>query len=180
MPAKAKLSSRSASTRRSSASPNEAIAQLTADHARVKKMFKDYEKLAKDEADASDRQELANMICMALTEHSTAEEEIFYPAVRDAIQATDLVEEAEVEHAMAKDLIGRIQKSSPDEDDHFDAKVKVLGEYIKHHVEEEEGEIFPKVKRAKLDTQRLGEQMATRKADSVANQRLSWPWSRLR
>jgi hemerythrin superfamily protein len=143
-------------------------------------MFKDYEKLAKDDAAASDRQQLANMICMALTEHSTAEEEIFYPAVRDAIEATDLVEEAEVEHAIAKELIGQIQKSSPDQDDHFDAKVKVLGKYINHHVEEEEGEIFPKVRRAKLDTQMLGEQMAARKAETVASESLPWPWSRLR
>lgn len=165
MPTKAKSPSRSTKPRRSSANPNEAIAQLTADHARVKKLFKQYEKLAQDEADASERRELAASICAELTAHATAEEEIFYPAVREAIDATDLIDEAEVEHATAKELIGQIQQSSPDADDHFDARVKVLGEYINHHVGEEEGEIFPKVRRAKLDTETLGEQIAARKAE---------------
>jgi hemerythrin superfamily protein len=165
MPTKAKSSSRSSTARRSAANPNEAIAQLTADHARVKKLFKQYEKLAKDEADASERKELAATICAELTAHSTAEEEIFYPAARDAIEDTDLIDEAEVEHATAKELIAHIQESSPDDDDHYDAKVKVLGEYINHHVEEEEGEIFPKVRRAKLDTESLGELIAARKAE---------------
>lgn len=165
MPAKAKARSNAATSRRSPASSNEAIAQLTADHARVKKMFKQYEKLAKDEADPSERQELAMTICTELTAHATAEEEIFYPAVREAIEQTDLIDEAEVEHTTAKELIGHIQESSPETDDHFDAKVKVLGEYINHHVEEEEGQIFPKVRRARLDTEMLGEQIAARKAE---------------
>jgi hemerythrin superfamily protein len=143
---------------------NEAIAQLTDDHARVKKMFKQYERLAKDEADETERQELASMICAELTAHATAEEEIFYPAAREALEEPDLIDEAEVEHASAKDLIAQIQDSSPD-DPLFDAKVKVLGEYINHHVEEEEGEIFPKVRKAKLDTVSLGDQIAMRKAE---------------
>lgn len=159
----AKSKSGAAATREPGAE-NEAIAQLTDDHARVKKLFKQYEKLAKDEADESERQELATLICTELTAHATAEEEIFYPAVREAIDETDLVDEAEVEHATAKDLIAQIQASTPD-DPHYDAKVKVLGEYINHHVEEEEGEMFPKAKRAKIDTIMLGEQIAVRKAE---------------
>ena len=149
---------------RNSTSKNEAIAQLTADHARVKKMFKQYDKLA--EADASDKQkqELATMICAELTAHATAEEEIFYPAAREAIEDVDLIDEADVEHASAKDLIAQIEGSSPS-DDHYDAKVKVLGEYIDHHVQEEENEIFPKVRRAKVDTVALGEQIAARKEE---------------
>lgn len=145
-------------------SENEAIAQLMQDHARVKKLFKQYDKLVKDEADESERQQLATTICAELTAHATAEEEIFYPAVREAIDETDLVDEAEVEHATAKDLIAQIQASSPD-DPHYDAKVKVLGEYINHHVEEEEGEMFPKARRAKIDTIMLGEQIAVRKSE---------------
>ncbi len=103
------------------------------------------------------------MICAELTAHATAEEEIFYPAARKAMDRAELIDEADVEHASAKDLIAQIEGSSPS-DDHYDAKVKVLGEYIDHHVQEEEGEMFPKVRRAKLDTVALGEQIAQRKA----------------
>ena len=142
---------------------NEAIAQLTADHARVKKMFKQYDRLAKADAGDREKQQLATMICAELTAHATAEEEIFYPAARSAIDKPDLVDEADVEHASAKDLIAQIEGSSPS-DDHYDAKVKVLGEYIDHHVQEEEGEMFPKVRKAKVDTVALGEQLAQRKA----------------
>ncbi len=103
---------------------------------------------------ASGRQ-LAEQICQMLTVHATAEEEIFYPAVRAADVDEDLLDEAEVEHASAKDLIAQIQSMSP-EDDLYDAKVTVLGEYINHHVEEEEGEMFPKARRAKVDLVGLG------------------------
>ena len=150
--------------KKSADNQNEAIAQLTADHARVKKLFKQYEKLAKAEAPADERQELANMICAELTAHATAEEEIFYPVARESIEETDLVDEAEVEHQSAKELIAQITAATPD-DDHYDAMVKVLGEYINHHVEEEEGEMFPKVRRAKIDTVMLGEEIAVRKAE---------------
>jgi len=145
-------------------SKNEAIAQLTADHARVKKMFKQYERLAKADAPDKQKQELATMICTELSAHATAEEEIFYPAARAAIDKVELVDEADIEHASAKDLIAQIEGSSPS-DDHYDAKVKVLGEYIDHHVQEEENEMFPKVRRAKVDTVSLGEQIAARKEE---------------
>jgi hemerythrin superfamily protein len=154
----------SKSTARRNGSDNEAIAQLTEDHATVKKLFKQYERLAKDEADESERQELALLICTELTAHATAEEEIFYPAAREALDEPDLIDEAEVEHATAKDLIAQIQASAPD-DPMFDAKVKVLGEYINHHVQEEEGEMFPQVRKTKLDTVALGEEIAARKAE---------------
>ncbi len=143
---------------------NEAIAQLTADHARVKKLFKQYDRLAKAEASDKQKQDLAAMICAELTAHATAEEEIFYPAARAAIDKVELIDEADIEHASAKDLIAQIEASSPS-DGHYDAKVKVLGEYIDHHVQEEEGEIFPKVRRAKVDTVALGEQLAARKEE---------------
>ncbi len=159
--------SKSAPRRSSGASKtpkNEAIAQLTADHARVKKLFKQYDRLAKAEASDKQKQDLAAMICAELTAHATAEEEIFYPAARAAIDKVDLIDEADIEHASAKDLIAQIEGSSPS-DDHYDAKVKVLGEYINHHVQEEEGEMFPKVRRAKVDTVALGEQIAARKEE---------------
>ena len=143
---------------------NEAIAQLTADHARVKKLFKQYDRLAQAEASDKQKQELAAMICAELTAHATAEEEIFYPAARAAIDKVELIDEADIEHASAKDLIAQIEGSSPS-DDHYDAKVKVLGEYIDHHVQEEEGEMFPKVRKAKVDTVALGEAIAARKEE---------------
>jgi hemerythrin superfamily protein len=103
-----------------------------------------------------------------LTVHATAEEELFYPAARDALgEEEDLIDEADVEHATAKELIAQIQGSSPD-DPHYDAKVKVLGEYIDHHVKEEEGEIFPKVKKGGLDTAALGAEIAQRKEELMS------------
>lgn len=162
VPAK-KSAGKSASRTSAKMPKNEAITQLTADHARVKKMFMQYDRLAKSGAGDREKQQLAAVICAELTAHATAEEEIFYPAARSALDKPDLVDEADVEHASAKDLIAQIKGSSPS-DHHYDAKVKVLGEYIDHHVQEEENEMFPKVRRAKVDTVALGEQIAQRKA----------------
>ncbi|SHN34158.1 hemerythrin domain-containing protein [Rhizobacter sp. OV335] len=149
-------------TRTRKAPPADAIKLLRADHAEVKKLFAEYDKLAKAEADASEREALALDICAKLTVHAQIEEEIFYPACRDVLQdQDDLLDEATVEHASAKDLIAQLQSSSPD-DDMYDAKVKVLGEYIDHHVKEEQNELFPKV-RPKLDRKELGEQLQARK-----------------
>ena len=119
----------------------------------MKKLFKQYEKLADAEADGEERQALAEQICAMLTVHATVEEEIFYPAAREAEVDSDLLDEAEVEHASAKDLIAQIQEMAPD-DELYDAKVKVLGEYIDHHVQEEEGEMFPKCRRAEDGSRR--------------------------
>ena len=141
---------------------NDATALLAKDHKDVKALFKRYEKLAKAEADGGEREELAAQICEMLTVHTTLEEEIFYPAVREAEVDADLLDEAEVEHASAKDLISQIRSMSPD-DDLYDAKVSVLGEYVNHHVEEEEGQMFPKARRAKVDLEGLGEQIKARK-----------------
>src|ERR1043166_9175536 len=146
-----------------SATSPDAIALLTADHAKVKAMFKRFEKLHEAESD-DDAEELAQEICNEVTIHATVEEEIFYPALRDAIDDDDLMNEAEVEHDSAKDLIGDIE-AMDGSDEKFAATVMVLGEYINHHVEEEEGEMFPKAKKAKLDLEELGETMETRKQE---------------
>ncbi|MEO5883857.1 MAG: hemerythrin domain-containing protein, partial [Caldimonas sp.] len=132
------------------AAKSDATVLLTRDHTEVHKLFKQYEKLADAQASGSDRQALAEHICDMLTLHATAEEEIFYPAAREAGIESGLLDEAEVEHASAKDLIAQIRGMSPDED-LYDAKVKVLGEYIDHHVEEEEEEMFPKCRKSKMD-----------------------------
>ena len=100
--------------------------------------------------------------------HTQIEEEIFYPALRDALKETDLLDEAEVEHASAKDLIAQIQDAA-DIDEMFDAKVKVLGEYIDHHVKEERKEMFPKARAAKsLDLVTMRELLAARKEELMA------------
>jgi hemerythrin superfamily protein len=114
------------------------------------------------------KKKVADQICNALTLHATIEEEIFYPALRQASkEAADLLDEALVEHAGAKDLIAQLQQMDP-EDDLYDAKVKVLGEQIDHHVGEEEGEMFPKAKKAGLDLVALGNEMAMRKDELAA------------
>jgi len=146
------------------AAQTDATALLTRDHADVKKLFKEYEKLADAEADGEERQALAEQICDMLTVHATIEEEIFYPAAREAEVESDLLDEAEVEHASAKDLIAQIKAMGPDEE-LYDAKVKVLGEYINHHVQEEEGEMFPKCRKADMDLADLAMQLAERKAE---------------
>ena len=152
-------------TKRASGTPN-VIELLEADHKRVKKMFKDFEKCAKA-GDESGKVEIAMQICNELMVHTRIEEEIFYPALYEALDEPDLIDEAIVEHATAKDLIDQIE-SMVGSDDLYDAKVKVLGEYINHHVEEEENEIFPKARKAKMDLEGLGESVAFRKDELMA------------
>ena len=140
---------------------------LDADHKAVKKMFKEYEELAGSRARgaAQKKLDLARQICLELTVHAQIEEEIFYPALRAAIKDTDMLDEAEVEHQSAKDLIAQIQEEA-EPDEKYDAKVKVLGEYIDHHVKEERNEIFPKARSArKLDLVAMREQLEARKAE---------------
>jgi len=139
----------------------DAIAMLTADHKKVKKLFADFGKL-KDAGSDEDKASIVDQICNELKIHTELEEEIFYPAVRKAIDDGDLMDEALVEHAGAKDLIAQLEDASP-EDDLYDAKVTVLGEQIDHHVKEEEGDMFPKAKKAKVDTEALGATMLKRK-----------------
>jgi len=144
------------------------IALLTKDHKDVKKLFTAYQKLADADAPADERKTIADEICAALTVHATVEEEIFYPAMRDAADdAEDELDEAEVEHASVKDLIAQIEEMDPDED-LYDAKVKVLGEYVDHHVKEEEGEMFPKAKKSDMDLNALGAEVQARKEELQA------------
>ena len=152
-----------AKTRRSAS--KDAIALLKADHRQVETWFEQFEKTKADQR----KLDLANRICRALTVHTTIEEEIFYPAFLDATEDTDLHHEAEIEHDGAKNLIGQIEASSPD-DEYYGSKVKVLSEMIKHHVKEEEqpGGMFAEARKAKMDLVALGEQMAARKGELQA------------
>ena len=141
----------------------DAIELLTQDHENVKALFEQYEATG-DKAYAS-KKKLATKICLELTKHAIAEEEIFYSAMREANgDSEDMVDEATVEHAAAKDLIAQILAMDP-QDDLYDAKVKVLSEQIEHHVQEEEDEMFPKAKKAKLDLMALGAAIEQRKAE---------------
>ena len=150
-------------TQKARPAPKDAIAMLKADHVAVSKMFAEYEK---SRAVAKKRDLVAD-ICTTLSVHAQIEEEIFYPAVKAKLKDKLLVPEATVEHASLKDLIAQIEGVEPD-GEMFDAKVKVLSEYVKHHVKEEQNEMFPKAKASTLDMVELGARMSERKADLLA------------
>jgi hemerythrin superfamily protein len=162
----ARKSARRKTNGRGGRSAKDAIALLKADHKEVKAMVEQFKKSRSESKQA----QLAEQICAALEVHAEVEEEIFYPAARDALKKNgDLIDEAEVEHTSVKELIAKIRGGSPG-DGKWEAEVKVLGEYVNHHVKEEEGEIFPKVKRTSLDLQAIGEQLAERKAELQSQQ----------
>lgn len=145
----------------------DACDMLDAEHRAVKKMFKEYEELmgSRSRSAAQKKMDLARTICSELTVHARIEEEIFYPALRAVFKETDLLAEAEVEHASAKDLIAQIEAMG-EPGEMFDAKVKVLGEYIDHHVKEERNEIFPKARSArKLDLVAMRDQLMQRREE---------------
>jgi hypothetical protein len=140
----------------------DAIALLKADHRQVEEWFEQFESTRSDDR----KQKLAQQCCQALKVHTQIEEEIFYPAFLEATEEEDIHHEAEVEHNGAKRLIAEIEASGPN-DDYYDAKVKVLSEMIKHHVNEEEKRdgMFAKARRSDMDLEVLGEQLAARKAE---------------
>lgn len=150
---------------RATATPRaqEATALLRADHKKVDELFKDFEKSRSPAKKAA----LAQQICQELTVHTQIEEEIFYPAVAEALRDKKMVPEAIIEHQSIKDLIAQVKDGSP-EDEMYDAKVKVMSEWVKHHVKEEHTEMFPKAKKTKLDLKALGAEMAERKAELMA------------
>lgn len=141
----------------------DAIALLKADHKAVSGLFADYESAHS----VTSKKNIVAEICTALAVHAQIEEEIFYPDVKAALKDKMLVPEAAVEHAGVKTLIAQLEDVTPD-GEMYDAKVKVLGEYVKHHVKEEHNEMFPKVKASSLDLADLGARMATRKAELLA------------
>lgn len=143
--------------------PREATALLRADHKLVSDLFEQYEKARSRDKKLA----LSEQICAELTVHAQVEEEIFYPAVKEALHDTELVPEATVEHDSLKDLIAKLESNKSDEE-MFDAQMKVLSEYVKHHVKEEQNEIFPKAKSSKLDMKELGAQLTERKAELMA------------
>jgi hemerythrin superfamily protein len=141
----------------------DAIALLRADHANVSKLFKQYEE---GRERAGGKRRIVEQICHELTIHAQIEEEIFYPACREALpKAGTLLAEAKVEHQSLKALIAKLQAAGAPGEELFDAEVKVLGEYVAHHVKEEHRELFPEARKAGLDLKALGEQLERRKAE---------------
>lgn len=143
----------------------DALNLLKQDHARVKSLFGRFEKARGTEQKAR----LAATMCSELNVHAQLEEEVFYPAVRQVIEEEELLDEAQVEHASVKELVAQIESTSP-ENRLFDAKVKVLGEYVNHHVKEEEGEMFREIRRTDLDLAALGQRMKRRKQELQSRQ----------
>ena len=164
-------SSKSAAARKSSGRKRRtarrdplAVRLLKADHREVEGWFDEYEQLEKD----AEKLELFQKIALALKVHTTIEEEIFYPEERGDVEE-DMLDEAYVEHDGAKKLIAEIEAMKPGEE-FYDAKVKVLGEYIKHHVKEEEqpGGIFAQAKKGDEDLDAMGERLKARKEELMA------------
>lgn len=150
-------------TKTTASVPKDAIALLKADHESVSQLFAEYEKTRS----IPKKKALVAEICTALSVHAQIEEEIFYPAVKAALKDKLLVPEATVEHTGVKDLIAQLEGVEPD-GEMYEAKVKVLSEYVKHHVKEEQTKMFPKAKASSLDMVELGARMASRKVELMA------------
>ena len=139
----------------------DAIAILKADHRKVKELFDRF-----DEASAStEKQEIVAEAVMELKIHATIEEEFFYPAIRQHIEDKDgIMDEADEEHHVAKILIAELEQMQGDED-HWEAKFKVLAESVRHHIKEEEGEIFPQARKTNIDFDVLAQRMMELKSE---------------
>jgi Hemerythrin HHE cation binding domain len=147
---------------KSKAKATGAVEILKEQHDKVKKAFKQFDKLDREDTEA--QQQLVQTTCEDLKLHTTLEEELFYPALREAIDDEDILNEAQVEHETAKMLIEQLENMGAD-DPNFHATFTVLGEYVNHHVEEEEGEMFPQAKKTDLDFEELGTRMKQRKGE---------------
>lgn len=141
-----------------------AIDILTQDHDKVKKLFQEYRRVMKSNGSDREKEDIVREACDALTVHTMVEEEILYPMARSVLDDQEVMDEAEVEHMGAKDLIAQLESMEPG-DDLYDAKFIVLGEQVKHHIQEEEGKIFPKLKKAKIDLEQIGMEIHRYKTD---------------
>jgi hemerythrin superfamily protein len=142
----------------------DAIDLLKADHDKVKSLFREFESLKGNDDEDERKSELVDEICYELTVHAMLEEEIFYPIVRAAIDDDDMMDEADVEHAGARELISQLEVMYPG-DDHFDATVTVLGEEIAHHIDKEENDLFEAARGSGIDLAALGDRLAARKEE---------------
>jgi Hemerythrin HHE cation binding domain len=145
------------------ASPS-ALELLEQDHREVEEWLDEYDELKED---GDQKAELAEKICLALKVHARIEEEVFYPQAREATKDNDLIDEAVVEHATVKNLIAEIEAMEVGEE-LYDAKMRVLGEMVKHHIKEEEDELFPELEAAKVDLNAVGKEIAERKEELMS------------
>jgi hemerythrin-like domain-containing protein len=154
-------------SRNSSTARSEIIEELKEDHKRVKQAFRQAEKLDAEE-DGEELREIVEQTCAELEVHARLEEEVFYPAAREVLKDEQLIDEAEVEHGSAKALIAQLRGMGPD-DEKYAATFKVLGEYVNHHVREEENEIFPGLEgRSGAQWEEVRDQMTTRREELMA------------
>jgi hemerythrin superfamily protein len=162
--------------RRSGSSAPHAVKLLKQDHRAVARALAEFESAAGEE-----KQTIGQRICQLLTVHAQIEEELLYPAAREALGSRDehLVAEARVEHSSVKDLIGQIEDHD-EVDEEYEARVRVLGEYVKHHVGEEEKQLFPRLERSSLDLEELGERLEQRKGELMGREADSSDESRAR
>jgi hemerythrin-like domain-containing protein len=151
-----------ASGKHKSASSRDALALLKAEHDKVRNLFLEFDSLRGIDDEDERKSELVDEICYELTLHTMLEEEIFYPVLRSAIDDDEMMDEADVEHGGARDLISQLEVMYPG-DDHFDATVTVLGEEFAHHIEKEEGEMFEAARNAGIDLDLLAAQLAARR-----------------
>ena len=136
------------------------LEMLAEDHRHVQQMFEEFA----DIDDEDERRDLVTACCTELTIHAQLEEELFYPAVRDEIEEPGVVNEAQVEHGVVKDLITQLEYTEPD-DDLYEATFKVLGEYANHHIKEEEEDLFRQVRESAIDLRALAEEMLERRRE---------------
>lgn len=159
-------------SRNNSTARSEIIEELKQDHRRAKQAFREAEKLEAEE-DGDELKAIVDQTCAELEVHATLEEELFYPAAREVLKEEDLIDEAEVEHMSAKALIAQLKEMGPD-DQKYQATFKVLGEYINHHVKEEENEIFPGLEgRSGAEWEQVQQQMMTRREQLMSEMGLA-------
>lgn len=142
----------------------DAIDLLDADHIAIHGLFEAYRALVRNKAPALQRRALGEEICMELTIHAKLEEELFYPAAREALQDDDLVDEAEDQHGSQREFVAQILATPPD-DELYDAKVAVLAEYVERHVRQEREQIFNRMLASRLDLHALGRSLAVRREE---------------
>jgi len=146
---------------------HDALELLAADHLAVRQLFDTYRSLAGHEASGGRRRAVAEQACMRLTIHAKLEEELFYPAAREAVRDDDLLDALDVEHACVRDLVCQILAMGPDEE-LYDAKVTVLGQYVLKHIEEEERELFPRLRHSGVDLALMAQRLAERRQELEA------------